>query len=81
MSKNRGDEHAAESKLKWLAQAAVLSAGWRLAGPVRLPLGHPGDLPHGLEASLECPRSLGVSRNSSTRGSGSAAGAVAVAPG
>jgi hypothetical protein len=51
LSKNRGDEHAAQSKLKWLAQAAVLSAGWRLAGPVRLPLGRPGDLPHGFGGS------------------------------
>lgn len=47
LSENPGDEHVVESKLNWLAQAAVLSAGWRLAGPVRLPFGRPGDLPQG----------------------------------
>ena len=41
-------------KQSWLSeefQAAVLRAGWRLAGPVRLPFGRPGDLPHGFGGS------------------------------
>src|SRR5215210_7502571 len=53
-----GDEHAAESELNWLAQAAVLSAGWRLAGPVPLPFGCPGDLPHGFGGSARVPTVL-----------------------
>jgi hypothetical protein len=51
LSENLGAEHEAKSKLRWLAQAAVLSAGWRWAGPVRLPFGRPGDLPHGFGGS------------------------------
>ena len=58
----------------------TLSAGWRLAGPERLPFGRPGDLPQGSAALLECQRSPKVSRNSSTRRSGPAAGVAWVAP-
>lgn len=43
----------------WSNQAAVLRAGWRLAGPERLPFGRPGDLPQGFGALAGVPVTAG----------------------
>jgi hypothetical protein len=49
------NEYTTGAGLFGFAQAAVLSAGWRLAGPERLPFARPGDLPQGFGGSAGVP--------------------------